>query len=252
MIIIKSILHLVLFAILSVGVVFIWYFTAPKLSTGKPIYAGIIPAMIVSYIDAFIVGIYTNNLSQRLLGVLWVHGFFLLIWLFAVLIQYCRPNKRVFAPYRSYYEHNSQDSSRFTKAFPFPRIKSRISGEQIACILNPLAWYEYLIWWLMYGSEKQEAILSDPRPSIVLIKPLGEGTVTAQELIARDYPGVIGKRVDVLHAGDNIAVYQTNVIGWYGYIVDETVDYWPERSPDDGKRTSVRYVSRDYIHLAEP
>lgn len=252
MVIIKSMLHIVLFTILLVGVIVIWYLTAPKLSTKRPVYAGIIPAILVSCIDAFIVGIYADDLSQRLLGILWVYSLFLLIWVFAVLIQCCRPNKKVFAPYRSYYEHNAQDSSRFTKAFPFPEIKSRISGEQIACILNPLAWYEYLIWWLMYGSEKQERKLSDPRPSVVLIKPLGEGTVTAPELVARDYPGVVGSTVDVLHAGDNIAVYQTNVIGWYGYIVEETVDYWPETSPDDGKRSSVRYVSSDYIHLAEP
>lgn len=252
MIIIKLILHLVLFIILLVGAVFLWYAFAPKLSTKTPMYAGILPATIVSYLDAIIVGIYTNDLYQQFLSVLLAHCFFMFIWALAVLIQQCRPNKRVFAPYRLYYEHNSQDSARFTKAFPFPMVKSRISGKQIACILNPLAWYEYLIWWLMYGSEKQDDSLNEYKQSVVLIKPLGEGTVTAKELVARDYPGIIGASIDVLHAGDNIAVYQTNVMGWYGYIVEETLSYWPEEPPNDGKRTSVRYVSSDYIHLAEP
>lgn len=250
--IIESIVCTVFLIVLLIVAVISWYILAPRLSNGRPIYYGIAPSIITVFLMGCIKGICTDTLFQNLQSVLWVYGIFLLIWVFAVLIQCCRPNKKVFAPYRSYYEHNAQDSSRFTKAFPFPEIKSRISGEQIACILNPLAWYEYLIWWLMYGSEKQEGKVSDFRSSVVLIKPLGEGTVTTPELVARDYPGVVGSTVDVLHAGDNIAVYQTNVIGWYGYIVEETVDYWPETSPDDGKRSSVRYVSSDYIHLAEP
>ena len=250
--IIEAIFCTMFLIVLLIVMVISWYILAPKLSTGRPIYYGVAPATITVFLMGLIKGVYTGTVIQKLQPVLWTYGIFLLIWIIAVAIQYCRPIERVFASYRSFYEHSFQDSARFTKAFPFPTVKSRLTGIEIACILNPLAWYEYLIWWIVFGTEKVESDIDSPRPNVMLLKPLGEGTVVTPELIVRDYPGIIGKQLGTLYAGDNIFVYETSVVGWYGYIVGEAIDYWPESVPENRDKTSVRYVSSDYIHLAEP
>ncbi|MCM1214044.1 MAG: SH3 domain-containing protein [Lachnospiraceae bacterium] len=107
-------------------------------------------------------------------------------------------------------------------------------------VLNPLAWYEYLLDCLYEGSAitKPNPFRSDNRSEIELLEHLGIGTVTVDDLNVRDYPGYPdGAIITTLHKGYTVRIQRTNIPGWYALPSE-----WD---------TKIGYVRAEYIEFPQ-
>ena len=214
----------------------IWYQFGPKLSNDEPYYGRTVPATIGLLITYAIRGLIRHDFWGEI-GTLF-DGWLLLaaIWLLCVAIQFVRPGKMVYTNYGSFWEQYIQSSAYLTAAFPFPVMHPKYNKEleSFACILNPLAWYDYLIWKLV--ASPMPTPPEQPKVPAYFVRNIGFGKVTAPELIVRDYPDITGIQLAVRHEGDTIEVYETNIRGWYGFYMTEVCK---------------AFVKADYIQIVE-
>ncbi len=221
---------IVLTSVLSI----LWIEIGPRRLDGKVKYGPIVPAFLAVALQQVIEALMNgDSVIAALSTMLWTFGVFISLWGIAVVIEAVRMDA---IRWKTYTHHcvlmHAKGTIGFSRGFPF-MYQSEFMDEtylgRVGLIINPLAWYEYLL----------DKLLSPPLPEleqVIVENELGWGTVTATVLNARDYPSTrYGEVIRRFEQGDMIHVAETNVPGWYWIYPSNGIDL---------------YVSADYIRLS--